>query len=32
MNQEEQCFGLEVKELWRDSKGWIFSEFGGWVK
>ena len=29
---EEQCFKFAVKELWRDSKGWGFGEFVGWVR
>ena len=29
---EEQCFKFGVKELWRDSKGWGFGKFVGWVR
>src|SRR6218665_2508228 len=29
---EKQCFKSGVKELWRDSKGWGFDEFVGWVR
>ena len=29
---EDQCVQFGVKEVWRDSKGWGFGKFLGWIR